>query len=70
MHLLKLIGLSFVLVKLKGISIYIKVLPKMISISDQFAQDYRNCKVIRELVYYTSITRLSTISDITLLKTR
>ena len=61
MHLFKLIGLSCVLVKLKGMSINIEVFPKMISISDQFAQAYRNSKVTRDLVYYTWVTRSSTI---------
>ena len=38
--------------------------PKMISNSDQFAQAYRNSKVTRDLVYYTWITRSSTIKPI------
>ena len=49
MHLLKLIGLSCVLVKLEDMSIYIDFLPKMILICDQFAQAYRNSKVTRDL---------------------
>ena len=48
MHLFKFIGC--VLVKLKGMSINIEFLPKMISISDQFAQAYRNSKVTRETI--------------------
>ena len=61
MHLLKLIGLSCVLVKLKGMNLNIEVFPKMISISDQFAQAYRNSKVTCDFVYDTKITRSSTI---------
>ena len=66
-HLINLIGLSCVLVKLKGLSFNIEFLPKLIFISGQFAQAYRNSKVIRALVYYTWIARSSTIkSDIIL----
>ena len=42
-------------------SINIEFLPKMIQLSDQFAQAHRNSKGTLDLVYYTWITRSSTI---------
>ena len=66
MHLLKLIGLPCVLVKLKGMGINIELSPKTISISDPFAQAYREYLVAHDLINYTWINLLSIIkSDIT-----
>ena len=64
MHVFKLIGLLCVLVKLKGMSINLEFFAEMISVSDQFAQAYRNFKVTCDLVYYTWITRSTIINPI------